>query len=260
MTLNLSAAVSGVGVAGPGLDDWASARAVLRGEAQWHEADTVIRPPDVLDARERRRTSPAMRLALNVALAACRDGGVDPAGVSTVFSSAVGSGNVTDRILRALATPMKQVSPTDFHNSVHNAAAGYWSIGADNHAPSISVAAGDYGFAAGLLRALAQVSVTGDDVLYVCYEHPFCEPLNSKRPFGPAMGLAMILKPGANVRATPGPAAEPTRPVTPGLDRLATTSPAARGLALLEPLARNEETELDLSIGPGQTLHIEVKP
>ena len=47
--------------------------------------------------------------------------------------------------------PNGTISPTQFHNSVHNAAAGYWHIAAGSAAPSLSVGGHDGAFAAGLL-------------------------------------------------------------------------------------------------------------
>ena len=46
-----------------------------------------------------------------------------------VFASGNGDGITVGAILEMLTKPDGFVSPTQFHNSVHNAAAGYWSIG-----------------------------------------------------------------------------------------------------------------------------------
>ena len=56
--------IDSVGLVGPGLPDWSTARAVLRGERDWqHEAASVTLPP-ILPPAERRRTSLAVRIAL----------------------------------------------------------------------------------------------------------------------------------------------------------------------------------------------------
>ena len=49
------------------------------------------------------------------------------------------------------------VSPTRFHNSVHNAAAGYWTIGAGAMQPATAISAFDASFAQGLLEAMVQL-------------------------------------------------------------------------------------------------------
>ena len=66
--------------------------------------------------------------------------------------SSDGDGEIVHRLCTALASPAAEVSPTDFHNSVHNAATGYWSIGAHSSAPSTALCAYDGSFAAGLLE------------------------------------------------------------------------------------------------------------
>ena len=49
------------------------------------------------------------------------------------------------------------ISPTRFHNSVHNAAAGYWGIATGATAAANALCAYDASFGAGLLEALTQV-------------------------------------------------------------------------------------------------------
>ena len=68
-------------------------------------------------------------MALEVSLAACRAAGCDPATLPSVFASTHGDLAITDYMCETLATDPTAVSPTKFHNSVHNAAAGYWTIG-----------------------------------------------------------------------------------------------------------------------------------
>ncbi len=82
-----------------------------------------------------------------------------------VFASSDGDGDIVHRLCTALATPAAAVSPTDFHNSVHNAATGYWSIGAHSQAPSTAICAYDGSFSAGLLEAACQIAVEARPVL-----------------------------------------------------------------------------------------------
>ena len=49
------------------------------------------------------------------------------------------------------------VSPTQFHNSVHNTAAGYWSIATGSQQPTTCLACHDATAAAALLKAMAEV-------------------------------------------------------------------------------------------------------
>ena len=73
----------------------------------------------------------------------------------TVFASSGGDSEVLDKICTALTLPDRPVSPTQFHHSVHNTPAGYWSIATGCTQPSLSLSAYDSSFSAGLLEAAA---------------------------------------------------------------------------------------------------------
>ena len=57
MNAPLTAWISGIGLIAPGLPDWPSARAVLRGEQPWVAAPSVLPAPAILPPAERRRAS-----------------------------------------------------------------------------------------------------------------------------------------------------------------------------------------------------------
>ena len=81
-----------------------------------------------------------------------------------------------------LATDGREVSPTRFHNSVHNAPSGYWAVATGSREPSTSLCAYDASFAAGLLEAAAQATVDDRPVTLVAYDLPYPEPLQRARP------------------------------------------------------------------------------
>ena len=126
----LSAYVRGIGLLGPGLDDWASAASVLAGIAPYTPRATVLPPPAALPPAERRRTGAVVRLALAIGFEAISRAGVAASELPTIFSSSGGDGANCHEICVTLASGDRQLSPTRFHNSVHNAASGYWSIAA----------------------------------------------------------------------------------------------------------------------------------
>ena len=135
----IEACVTGQAVLGPGLPDWTTARAVLSGATPYVCAPAPEPAPVLLPANEQRRTSASVRWALAVGHAALQEhpGGIDD--IATVFASCGGDGAITHQICEALTSPAREVSPTRFHNSVHNAPAGYWSIATRSHAPSTSL-------------------------------------------------------------------------------------------------------------------------
>ena len=241
--MKIAAYVGGVGVLGPGLPDWPSAAAVLSGLRAYEPARTIVPAPALLPAAERRRTGRVVKLALAVALEATTRAGAVPAHLKSVFSSSGGDGQNCHEICEALAQQAREISPTRFSNSVHNAAAGYWSIATGATAESTVLCAFDASFCAGLLEALTQVAVDQEPLLLVAYDAEYPEPLHAKRPLPDAFGAAMVLTPHRNsgslarLEATLGKEAADTLK-DQGLEALRSSIPAARCLPLLEQLAR----------------------
>ncbi len=153
----LVAAVEGIGLLGPGLPDWASGAAVLAGERPWRSAPTVLGAPAALPPAERRRAGTVIRLALLAGAQAVEQSGRAAGSLPAVFASSGGDGENCHALCTALAEAERSVSPTRFHNSVHNAAAGYWSIAHGCTEASVTLCAYDASFAAGFLEAVTQV-------------------------------------------------------------------------------------------------------
>lgn len=252
----LDAYIETVAVAGPGLSSWEAAAPVLRGEQRYSPAELPAYQPNLLPPNERRRASHTVRMAFRVAEAATRGDVVRARELATVFVSADGDLQIANRLCTALATPQRPVSPTDFHNSVHNAAAGYWSIAAGAQGPSTAISAWDAGFVVGLLEALSMVHVEHRDTLLVAYDLPASEPLWRKRPVGCGFGVALLLcaqprgNPLARLRVEPATAAE-TTVSDPALESLRCSNPAARALPLLQLLARQQPGAVYLAASNG---------
>jgi hypothetical protein len=259
--------LAGVSVLGPGLPGWAASEAVLAGAAPYAPAPFTPPPPALLSATERRRTSPAVRLALAAAAEAAAASGLPPAEVETVFASSNGDGAVVGAILDALVTPDGVISPTQFHNSVHNAAAGYWSIAVGSTRPSVSVGGHDHVFAAGLLHAAARAVASGAPVLLCAYDAPLAEPLAQVRPTELSFAAGFVLAPQpldtARATLTLRYIAEPPPPGPPpadALDALAAANPAARALPLLRALAGRRRMTLVLPMLEDARLDVAVAP
>src|ERR1700730_3464485 len=191
----LVARVEGIGLLGPGLDGWTSSTALLEGRSPYIPQPTVLPTPEGLPPAERRRLGRVVKLALGVGLQATSRAGVDPATLAAVFASSGGDGQNCHEISQALPLGDRLISSTRFHNSVHNAAAGYWSIATGSRASSNAVCAYDASFAAGLLEAVTQVVVDQTRVLLVAYDAPYPPPLFVKRPIPEAFGVAFVLVP-----------------------------------------------------------------
>src|SRR5215813_2445524 len=144
----LATRIEGIGLLGPGLADWTAFLAVLEGRAPYIRQPTALPAPQGLPPAERRRTGRVVKLALAVGLEATSRAGLDPASLPAVFASSGGDGHNCHEICQALSLEERLISPTRFHNSVHNAAAGYWSIATGSQIASNAICAFDASFAA----------------------------------------------------------------------------------------------------------------
>ena len=263
--MRLAAYVSGIGVLGPGLADWRQCAQVLCAEAPYSAARTVLQTPDILPAAERRRTGRVVKLALAVAFEAATRADADPAQLASVFTSSGGDGHNCHEICQALAREPREVSPTRFSNSVHNAAAGYWSIATGAMQKSNVICTFDASFSAGLLEAVTQVAVDGEALLLVAYDTEYPEPIHALRPVPDAFGAALVLTPerrrGSLAWIAVGLTSdEAERMADPLLESLRLAIPSARCLPLLRRFARNEPGRTVVDYLDVSRLAVEVDP
>jgi hypothetical protein len=259
--------LEGVGIAGPGLDGWDASLPVLAGVAPYVASPTLASRGPQLPAAERRRIGVPVKLALAAGYEAFTHAGRDAATTATVFTSSGGDGDNVNAICDALAKAEREMSPTRFHNSVHNAPAGYWSIATRSQRPSTSLCGYDASFAAGLLETMAQVTVENSPVALIAYDQPYPRPLAQVRPIGAEFAAALLFTPDASERSfarvaveyrcAPGDASA----MTDGkLEMLRRSVPAARCLPLLAALAKRESASVILEYLSVSHLRIEVAP
>jgi hypothetical protein len=235
--------LEGVGLIAPGLSDWPQAAAVLRGDTPYIHRPTELPLPEALPSAERRRSGPPVKLALGAGAQAVTASGRDPVTLPAVLSASSGDGFVFCAICEALASDDPLISPTRFHNSVHNAAAGYWGIATGAMTPSNAICAHDGSFGAGLLDAACQVVANDEACVLIAYDTPYPQPLHAARPVREAFGVALVLAPMATDRSVARLAISLTEApghalANAGLEALRTAIPAARSLPLLAALAR----------------------
>ena len=240
----------GIGVAGPGLDGWESARKTLAGETPYVPADANAYCPEILPPVERRRSSATIKWSVQAAHEAATAANVAMGDVASVFASANGDPDIIHQICDALSTEPPMVSPTRFHNSVHNAPAGYWSIATGSRQPATAIAAYDDTFSAGILAAMAQVTSEKLPVLLVVYDRPFPSPLAQARVLGAPFAAAFVLAPQdqpdayGHVSVAFGHERVPDTILDdPLLEALRLSNPAARALPLLRAIAGGTRAE-----------------
>ncbi len=256
----MKANVIGLGIWGRGMTSYADLQRVLELGGLPADAEFLAPKPEAIPARERRRAGLMINLAVSVAHQACEHAGVDKASIPSVFVSSMGDTDITDYMCRKLTQPEKLLSPTKFHNSVHNAPSGYWTISAENRAPSTFVGGDQYSFGAGLLEAVSQVQASNTPVLLVAYDIANQAPFADVTPIGESFAAALVLAPpdapgvgselSVSVQLQPLSIAQLqaqgraySKVSAPGLDELAAQNPMAGGLALLEQLVNLQQTQ-----------------
>ena len=206
-----------------------------------------------------------MRLALAVGLAAASASGRAARDLAAVFTSSTGDGDNLHAICEALASEDRLISPTRFHNSVHNAPSGYWGIATGAMHPADSLAAFDASFGAGLIEAMGRVAADpGAAVVLISYDAPYPEPLNATRPIPDGFAVALVLAaPASGSRGTvihveaAGGNTAPTGFPDPALESLRRAIPAARSLPLLALLASEKPGKAVLEYLDGMAISIE---
>ena len=220
---------------------------------------------NILPCAERRRASATIKLAVDVAQSALQQSGMKAEELAIVFASSNGDTNTIHQICEALATPERSVSPMRFHNSVHNAPAGYWSIASGSMQPSSSLCAWNDTFAAGLVEAATQCLAENVPVLLAVFDTPFPEPLYEKTPGHQPFGVALVLDVDphdslARITLTIEKDAKLaiTQMDNPALEGLRTDSSASRSLPLLAAFAAPTAQQVVLSYADDLRLRIVV--
>ncbi|MHB1654891.1 MAG: beta-ketoacyl synthase chain length factor [Burkholderiales bacterium] len=261
----LGAYLNGIGLLAPGMPGWQQSRRILAQQQNFLPSTVTLPSPDLLPAAERRRSSAIVKLTLAVGLEAANAAGIDPAALPCVYVSSGGDGYNCHEICQTLASDDRHISPTRFHNSVHNAAPGYWGIATGAMTPISVLAAADASFGAGLLELLATVATNRTSTLLIACDTPYPEPLHSVRPIPDMFGVALVAtaEPGehsiAHIRIELTRADADTL-TDPGLEAMRLNIPAARSLPLLQALAKAQTARLVLDYLDQTRIAIELTP
>jgi hypothetical protein len=255
---SLRAGIAGIGFWANGLPGWNDALAFVRDGTLPENAPTKP-SPQLLAPNERRRAPESVAVALEVALAACTASGRDPSKLPSVFASTHGDLAITDYVAATLAHEPRTLSPTRFHNSVHNAAAGYWTIGNGCTAPTTAISAFDASFAQGLLEALSLLASGHEAVLLAAYDAPATGPLAAVSRSEGLLGGALVLV--ADPQTTPiqlrvTPVSTPAPAADGALSRRYSGNAMRPMLPLFDALAAGGDDAL-LHAGPGRALRVE---
>jgi hypothetical protein len=185
----------------------------------------------------------------------------------SVFASAHGDLLISDAICDTLAKTPMLTSPTKFHNSVHNAAAGYWTIATGCMKPYTALCADECTFGQALLESAAQALSEQTPVLLVAYDIEARGPVSTMQPSRGVLAGALVLSPeqGARhvarlsleVRADANPRQSIARPENAALVE---GNAMGNALSLFEALADGVEREVSQLLAPQLVLRVRVTP
>jgi hypothetical protein len=255
--------VAGISFWSTRLPGWEIARAVIRGEAPAPSLNSPRPAPTLLAATERRRAPDRVALALEVAAKACEAAQVETNALPSVFASTHGDLAISDYMCATLVNTPTLISPIKFHNSVHNAAAGYWTIGTHCDAPYTAISAHHYTFGAGLLEALVQVSHEQRPVLYVAFDVEGKGPLQAMAQSEGLLGVGLVLEPIRDENRDMRLSAQLEFEVPLTVARSAAAELVGRNsmapcLPLLEALAREEPAKVIVATGSNSRMTLEL--
>lgn len=177
--------------------------------------DALVRPSiPFVDSRMKRATSLMTRMAVHCAASAIESSGLPMDACATLFGSEHGEIQIAVDQMEMMQDGEGQISPARFKNSVHNTAAGLFSITAGNRGFTTALAAGADTFPLSLLEAMALL-LTGDakHAIVIIADEPLPPPITHASSHE-AMAIALSLStegPGPTIsfpRAESGPAPE----------------------------------------------------
>jgi len=194
--------IAGLGVWSPYFSNWKEFCAGIN-TGHW-QSETSLQP-DLIPVNERRRAPLSVKLAVEVMSQACTMACIDSARTAAVFSSTLGDMQILDYLCHTLSRPPRPVSPTRFHNSVHNATTGYWSIVSHSHASTNAISAYTHTAPMAFVEAAIQSVEESVPVLLVTQEMEAPLALHHTCPSDQTFSCAMLLAPkghGTNPVAT----------------------------------------------------------
>lgn len=246
--------LEGIGVWAPGISGLEQLQTAA-GQPLATPSDASRPPAAALSPNERRRAPEGVLLAVEVAGQAIGMSGRDPASLLSVFASCRGDQTISDYMCRTLAEDPFALSPTRFHNSVHNAPAGYWGIASGAVGTSSAISTEPRWPGLSLLDAITLALCERQPVLWVCSETRGSGPLLRLSGYTAGMACALVIAPsdpaGSHLRLEAELITTTGRPDTTG-------HPVAGLLSWLAGLEQGGESRL--AISPGQALRLQTWP
>lgn len=258
----LNFTVLGVGAWGPTFHNWSDLSALLQGKSIDVEPNKGPKP-EIIPANERRRAPLPVRLAVESSWQAAQNAGLDPVDLTSVFVSGLGDTQLTDYMCRTLASENKALSPTKFHNSVHNAAAGYWTISTGCMQAANSVAGFQESVPLTLLEAVIQCHAEQRPILMTFYDAPCSEVLRDLMKNEIAFSASIVIAPAQQADTGMYQAQVQQKTVdwpefeaTDFLQTCYATNPVGRILPLLKTIAQKSQGSIELPVSADTSIKL----
>lgn len=242
----LKCKIAGIGAWGSHFDSWEALRQLLCG-APLPETKNKGPKPTIIPANERRRAPLPVRLAVESSWQATQSAGLDANTLTCVFASGLGDTELTDYMCKTLASEHKELSPTKFHNSVHNAPAGYWTISTNTMSAANSLAGYEESVSLTLVEALIQCNTEHKPMLVTFYDAPVANVLKPILSNQEAFAFSLIVLPvdadmdGVEITASVTEAQQPTwsplQTSSEYITSMYSDNPSAKILCLAELIA-----------------------
>ncbi|MCW8108905.1 beta-ketoacyl synthase chain length factor [Alteromonas ponticola] len=267
-TRDLTCKVASIGAWGSYFDSWETLQQLMQTKSV-PAAKNKGPKPEVIPPNERRRAPLPVRLAVESSWQASQSAGIAPDTLTCVFVSGLGDTDLTDYMCKVLASEHKELSPTKFHNSVHNAPAGYWTISTKTMCAANSVAGFEESVSLTLLEAMIQCESEGVPLLVTFYDAPVADRLKPLLTNQEPFAFSLIIYPlsadieGIALRARVNNSQTATWPVLSTenqyISGLYTDNPSAKILCLAEIFNQknkaHEGINLPLSKGTSITFY-----
>jgi hypothetical protein len=222
----------------------------------WLEGDedpTVTVPAcSFVKGRLLRATSVLTRSVCEGAWQAAQEADFDPATTPTIFGSMHGEIQTAVDMLDTLRGEDALMSPARFKNSVHNTAAGIYSIATHNRAFTTAIAAGPSTVAMCLLEALALLGTDEERVVVTMGEEhlpPLLEPYADFPPLAVALALSRQPDGARPLARLENFRRDPSVPPPEDPSGRFAGHPTLPALLLLDRLARGEPGTVALDMG-----------
>lgn len=146
----------------------------------------------LLEGPLKRRATPLTRLGVEVLGQAARHAGTELSSLSSVWATAHGEHSPAIDLLGMMHRGEGRLSPTKFHNSVHNTPSGYASIATGNRSVSTTLTGGPELVAATIIESIALLRANGGAVAAIMADEPLLPPFERKEVTS-SLGVALVL-------------------------------------------------------------------